>query len=490
MLPSKAFSERLRALVPLVTVVFCVSQPLLDMLIFFASKNDWSTLPTAILRFCQAGLIVGMGLILTRRKWVYALMGAAFGLYLAGHILACCRYGVIDLWLDLAEQLRILMLPSLTLGFVTLFKANDRGLQALGKGLLINLCLIVLSEILSVLTGTEPYTYTDKDRGIQGWFLWPNSQSAVISLLSPLVIVYTLRRWKGRLLPLGLVCLASFGILYLNATRLAYASLVGTGLGLGVLVWYLDRERRRQGALILFIGLAFLLLYPFSPMRETRQQMAENAGIKQSWIDEAVAQYGVPAGSDRTDDQDALRAAYRYDLQGLVDRFGLQTTAKAYDNTLQASRIFDKRFKRLTFCKLLMEQAPASSWVFGLEIGTTRQQTLLFDFYTRSWTPGVEIFEMEYDLYSVFYYCGIVGFCIVVGLVICVGLRALLTLLRHTRQRLNLEWLAFFMAYGICVIYGCFTISVVRQTNASVFFALSMAGLWTLTPNPRRNSAA
>ncbi|MBQ1823683.1 MAG: hypothetical protein II121_00880, partial [Fibrobacter sp.] len=67
----------------------------------------------------------------------------------------------------------------------------------------------------------------------------------------------------------------------------------------------------------------------------------------------AVAPYGVPADARRTDDPRALAAAYRYGLQGLVDRFGLETVREQYDDSLDQSEIFGSRKMKIVFNELL-----------------------------------------------------------------------------------------------------------------------------------------
>ena len=56
-----------------------------------------------------------------------------------------------------------------------------------------------------------------------------------------------------------------------------------------------------------------------------------------------------------------LSAAYRYNLQGMIDRFGLERVAKQYGFTLNAGKICDDRIMKKNFCFLLMEDMNAES---------------------------------------------------------------------------------------------------------------------------------
>ena len=96
-------------------------------------------------------------------------------------------------------------------------------------------------ELLATATGTDPHTYPNKSLGILGWFYFANSQSAILCMLTPIAMIYVLRRFSGPV-PFLIVSLLFMGMLFLFATRLSTLWLHPdwTGAGVCLLLWKSD----------------------------------------------------------------------------------------------------------------------------------------------------------------------------------------------------------------------------------------------------------
>ena len=164
----------------------------------------------------------------------------------------------------------------------------------------------------------------------------------------------------------------------------------------------------------------------------------------------------------------------------MVDRFGLERTAECYGYSIDQSKVFDRRFKQTQFCRLLMQDAPAANRLFGLPIDAMRCQTLLYDFHTDTWHPGTEIFDAERDIISIYYECGLVGLLLLAGFLLWFLLRALRVLFRG-KAAFTVDYAAFCAAFAFAAVYAANTISVLRRNNASIYFALVLAGIWRLS---------
>lgn len=429
-----------------------------------------------------------VGFLVTDRKRGYLILSAGLALYLGGHVLACLLApgGYLDWIEDLSDQARTLVLPITTVSVASILRANPRCMRALLNAMAANLAIILLVQLLSLVTGTDPYTYPTKETGVRGWFLWTSPQSAILSILSPLVIAWAAERegvWP--VLPASLV---SFGMLYLYGTRLGYLTIAGVGLGLAICVFPGGKRRHIQAGCILTASLLFLALYPLSPMARNRAAVEENEAIKAQRIRAAVlAADPTLEGAERTEEEEPLAAAYRYNLQGMIDRFGLERVAKQYGYTLNAGRICDDRLMKKNFCFLLTEELSAQSPLtrfFGAELERTRvRQTEVYDFLLDDWVLDTENYDPENDIFGVLTLNGIVGVLLLMGFLLWIGLRALWALWRDRRQ-LSVLFCAFFMAYGIAVLYAVGTASTLRRNNASVYFALVAAVLWQLARRP------
>lgn len=475
------FREKLTGWLPRFVLLFCLAQPILDVLTYWQETLGYSNIVTFLVRVLLISVLIWLGFLLSRKKWVYLLCVGVLALYLLGHLLACYQYGWIDVFADLKDQCRVLMLPLMTLSFVTLIRQNEACVKSVKLGFVVNMAVFIFVALLATVTGTDPHTYYDKHIGVLGWFLWGNSQSAILGMITPVIIVWTLRRFEGRQLPVILAAAACFAMLYFIGTRAAFGTLAAAGLLLSVCIFATDKTRRPAGAAILLIAGTFCALYPFSPTKANQDALRQRGEVKQERLYKAVEPYGIEPGTERTEDPEALAAAYRYWLQGMIDRFGLERVAKTYDYTLKQEKLSTRRDNMLRFCELLMEDAPPLSHVFGLEIGTMRQETTLYYYYKDAFLPGTEIFEPENDLHAVYYLCGAVGLGLTLAFLLAFGLRALRTLLLRFRSAFHPEYIAFCAAYGFCMLCVYSTSAVLRRVNTSVYLAMVLAVLWELS---------
>jgi hypothetical protein len=477
----EAAQRGLTARIPRLILCFCVLQPLLDILAFWKDALGIPALVLTILRFLTFAGLTGMGFLVSRRKRRYIYLAAFALLYLAGHSLAASRMGYLDPFEDLTDQLRVLMLFFTTAAMMSFLDRSERAFWAMESGLILALGIMAAAVGLSILTGTDPHTYLGKQTGVLGWFLWPNSQSAILSMLTPLSIAWCLKRFRGRVLPVAVVASGCFCLLFLLGTRLAFVCIPVLGGGMAVCIWLADRKAKGCALAVLLAAALFTALYPVSPMREALRKSAENSVVLQQRIDDAAQAQGAAPGAERTENLDALAAAYRYNLQGIVDRFGLERTARVYDFTLKRSEIFDDRRKKRVFNELLMEDAGALSRWFGLEVSRMSQQTELYDFYADEWEPGVEYFAAENDLHGVFYSGGWVLLAGTLGWMLWYGVRALLALIRRGKEVFNVFFAAHCGAYCVFFVFAYATNSVLRQTRNIFCVSAVLAGLWYLS---------
>lgn len=464
-------------LLPALTLLICILQPVLDVFGFWAEDLR---LPDAVLTVLRA--LGFLAFILTvfmvsRRKKRFVILAAAILIYLGCHFWAVSRPGLLNLYSDIKEQMRILMLLPLTLSFVCAFEENPRTFSALKRGLLTNLIIICAVMLISSLTGTDPHTYFSKNTGVLGWFLWPNGQCAILCVLSVIALTLVCRRWPGKLLPMLGACAVCFLALFLLGTRISFAAIPAIGAGLFVCLLVSDRRLLPTALTVLLVALAFTAMYPFSPTARSQKRSAENALIKQERINAAVAPYGVAADAKQTDNPDALAAAYRYGLQGLVDRFGLETVSEKYGGSLAETDIFDNRQKKIVFNELLMEEQGTPAKLFGIEVSRMRQRTQYYDFYPDNWVDMEEIYSVENDFHGIFFSGGLCLLLLICGLFLAFGLQALLVMIRRPKSVMQPEWIGFAGAFCFVILTSLLTSALLRQANGTVYVAAVLAGL-------------
>lgn len=465
------FRDGLTARLPRLLLILCLLQPMLDMLSFWQDTLGWGNTLTTVLRFAMLAAVVSIGFACSGRKGVYLVLGGVLAVLTAGHVAACLQWGYDAPWKDLANLLRIYQLPLMTVSLITMIEVNPGGMQALKRGFFWCLLICAAVEALSVLTGTNPYTYPDKEVGILGWFYFPNSQSAILAMLVPVAVTATLHKKY-----LGPITIVTGGVvLYCFATRLSYVALIGCFVVLALGVVVLRRQSgvawKRTAALLMAVAVAAAAGYSVSPMTKNAQMVAKNKVLKQLDIEEKVS-WNEAQAQEQGLEGEALAAArledaYETYLTGPTGRFGLERTAKWYGYSTDAGDIADVRREKLTFNQMLLEDNPGLSLWFGLE----REDLTYED----------ESYDAENDFHGIFYLCGITGLG---AMVIFLGyflVRMLAALRRDFCGTMTLDALGCGLAIGCGLLHAYCTAGVLRRPNASFYLAALLAMAYHMT---------
>jgi hypothetical protein len=468
-----ASRSRIASLILLLILV----QPLLDVLSFWLNARGIGNTVTLGLRL---GLLVGvllLGICLSDHKRIYLYTAGVLILYTAGHVVACIQIGYAQPFKDLTNQVRIFLLPLTAISFMTFLQELPDAWERVQRGFLGCLCMIGVICLLSRVTGTDPCTYPDKRIGVLGWFYFANSQSAILSMLVPVSIVYVARRW-GRFLPTAAVSILGLGLLFLLGTRLSYFALILTGLGLCVTLWVCHCGPRSGAVFLLVLTVLFGVLLPVSPMVKNQTLVAKNAVIKQEKIDTMVAQdteAGEQAGLTEEELQyESLRSAYETYLEGLVGNFGLQRTAAFYDYSDRASDICDVRRAKISYSEMLLEDSPILSYVFGMELGRWDYEDMSYD--------------VENDFHGIFFLCGGAGLFLLLCFLGYYVFQVLRGLGKAPKRVLSPEVVGLSISCIGCAAHIYATAGVLRRPNASFYLAVCLAAVWYLVRKPKKTS--
>ena len=479
---------------PLLVVIFCVIQPVLDVMGYWQVKLG---IPNTVTLLLRMGLLCGsvlLGFILSRRRWIYWVMAGVLGLFTIGHIISCLQAGYLNPVDDLMNQIRIFLLPLTALCFITFLQSNEKVYPALKRGLVIALAIIVLVQILSTVTGTDPHTYSAKGYGVLGWFMWTNTQSAVLCILAPIAIAWSLNRWQSKVIPVLCVTLVSLGSLYFLAPRLSYAGLVAAGVGMAVSLVIADRKRMKQAVAILLCAVLFVALYPVSATYKNQTVISQDDAGKQSEVNrilESSKLNGIHQGESEEEEElseeeqgellSVMEEIYAPYLKGVINKFGIERVAEAYNYSVNIDEIGGNRLKKVTFCKLLLEDSPKSAWLFGMELDRMQSEIDVYDWSAGKWTKGMENFDVENDLHGIFFLCGGVGLVLMILFLAYFGVRAVWALIRDFKSYFTIDFAALAIGYCCALVHIYCTASLLRRNNGSVYLALLLAMAGYLT---------
>lgn len=505
---SKPILERMRGKLPLLVFVLCVIQPVLDIAGYWQQHLGVSNTVTMALRMLLLGGTLLLGFLFSDRKRYYFLTAAVLAALTAGHIFACTRSanGYLEPVTDLINLVRIYFLPLMTICFITFLRQNDKVFPAMIRGMVVDVLIIAGVQLVSTLTGTDPHTYSVDKTGILGWFLWTNSQSAILAMSVPVTLCWALRRWKDKIIPLALLTAVAEATLYVLAPRLAYASMAAAGLGIAVCLLIIDRKRWRQALAVALVTCLFVAAYPLSPTykrlnaNESRAEQTvkqiQDLDIKIEIITEPATvptavngETPEPAAPSKPqvkiDEKNAKKLEKLYRSQDIlwsaVERFGREKVFEAYNYSLDPTVLGNTRVMKIKFCELLMEESGTASHLFGLNL-----KEMTFQRLDKDGLPTTDNYDVENDLHGIYFLTGAVGLGLMIVFLLSFGIRALIAVIRKPKQYFTLPMCAFAISYGLALIHAYYTASVLRRNNASIYLALILAGLWYLSRKRER----
>lgn len=450
--------------------VLCVAQPLLDVLSYWMNTLGYGTTLTLALRMGLLAITLGFGFVLSARKRYYWLLALVLVLLAAGHVYACVKasgicggeYSLGAAVIDLTNFARVAQLPIFTLAFITFLRVSgEKGYRAIEYAMVVNLVVILLVEILSAFTCTNPYTYPNKSIGLLGWFYFANSQSAILSMLIPMVLCTAMK--TGRFWKTFLAAVVGCAMLWLFATRLTYLAIFIMLFGT-ILVWAVNRKLEKK-TLILLLACAILCgaTYPISPMMKNRRLLAANEQKKQEEIDQLVAKGKAEFGED---DEQYLTYAYGKYLGPLVNKYGFENVVKIYHASTRMEQVANLRVKKLNYCRLMLQELPETSRWFGLNYNDMEYHG--------------EIYDVENDFHGLLYLYGYAG-------LICYGLffayfalLIILALFKDFKRYFTPDAGACGIALCSGLLHAYATSGVLRRPNATVYLSLILAMIWFL----------
>lgn len=457
------------AYLPLFMLILFIIQPVMDVLSFWLTECGVSNTVSLLLRFFVLFGTGALGFALSKHKKIYLLFGGIVLIFAVLHGWACLSAGY-EGWqnpiYDLTNYIRVVQIPLFTMCFITFLReTGEEGYQTIERGFVINFGLIVLVELLSTVTGTDPHTYANKQIGVLGWFYFANSQSAILSAMVPVILMKALR---GKKLSVFVASTAiCFAVLYAFATRLSYLAIFVCAIGL-ILVMLLSRKVDKRAVAVLLIGAIVCGVgFPLSPMYKNQAAHQKIVQQKQLQADTMIEeQEKLHHTTVEKSPEICLLPVYEEHLGGLVDRFGASRVMQAYDYTSDAERLSGWREMKLIYCRFLMEDAGKPAILFGLDLSDM------------TWND--ENYDVENDLHGIYYLYGMVGLALFVVFLLYFAALILRALLQDFKKYMTGEAGAFGVSLCLLLLHVYCTAGVLRRPNASFYLSVVLAVIYYL----------
>lgn len=472
-----SFRNKLASKLPQIVFALFVLQPTMDVLSFWMGKWGMSNALTLALRMGVLAATMLLGFYMSDSKRTYYATAGVLGLLAIGHIVACVQAGYGSPFSDLTNFVRVAQMPITAICLITMIRQNEDCYKSMRYGVLANMMIILLVEVLASITGTEPHSYPD-GKGIVGWFYFPNSQSAILSMLPTVAVVLVMQRKGMKSISFWATFLGGMSMLFLLGTRLAMAGMVAVGMGLAVSILIIDYTQWKKALVFAAVTVAFVAAIGSSPMVVHQEVYESIQTDRQEIIDEQVGESKLPTIDiedengeliirDKQQLQEVLAPIYEKYAPEFVEIFGLEKTMEIYDYTYSVRELTGYRNKKIQFAKLLMDDSPVSARFFGVELG-------------RFQIGNGITYDVENDFHGIYFLYGGVGLA---AMIVFLGYFIWLivwALCKNWKQYFTLEAAGWGVSLVMALLHAYFTAGILRRPNASFYLSVVLAAVYYL----------
>lgn len=459
-----AYNRKIKRYLPQIIFLLFAIQPIMDVFSYWLETLGGGNTVSLLIRFIVLFAAVTLGFCLTKHRKTYIILGIVVVVMAVLHCGVCIAGGYDNPLYDLTNYIRVIQIPLLSFCFITFLReTGERGYRVMERGFIANFAIIFVVEAASAITGTNPFTYPNKAIGLIGWFSTTNSQSAILSAVTPVLLMQAIRKKNIRWLIVGTI--VSFGILYLFATRLSYLAIFACTAGL-IIVMRISRTWNKRAAAVLLAGAVVCgVSYPVSPMYRNQGARDDVAVEKQ-----LEANFTITQMEDRyhiTVEQFpaiCLLPVYNEYLGGMIERFGVGRVMEAYGYSSNVQDLKDQRRMKILYCKFLMQDMGTAARLFGLEL-----QDIV-------WKN--ETYDVENDFHGIYFLYGIVGLILFVLFLLYFIWLIIWALATGFSKYMTLEAGAFGIALCMLLIHAYFTAGVLRRPNASFYLSVVLAVIY------------
>lgn len=485
---TKGFLERI---LPGFVFALLLAQPVLDVISYWANKWEFTSV-TTLARFAMFAAVMLYAFIISDKKRYYIIAGVLISAYWMLHVVGCLKSagGYASPFSDLSNFLRTIQMPLVTVAFITCFKKSDEVPVYVQRAFLINLVVMLHVTALSYMTASQIYTYGIFQKGLMGWVVSQNAQSAILAAITPLILLYAYK--KRNIMWFYGVAVVTFANLFFVGTRVDYFTIPIVAAAM-IIMMLISREKK-AGYYIVMAALAMLCLicYKYSIVNDNIENHSYAISVKQDeFVDEiqndAPQAKPLPKNID-WDTYYSLDVKTRksiYDLYkrytgAMVGRFGFERVFEKYNYSLDVSELTAQRQQKRYFAEMVWEDSSNFERLFGYEYS---ELISTFEVADRNGTVRnvTQVFDLENDFPAVFFYSGYIGFAAFAVFIAYFALLMAVAVITRFKKIMTVEsgmvGVSFFLMMGTAGFAGY----VFRRPNSSIFLSVILAYIYYLT---------
>lgn len=424
-----------------------VTQPILDIIAYFTFNDSLTIISFAVRSFYLIFAVI-YTFIKSENKKRYILVMLPFALFSLVHIANSYRTSRLELFDDIRYIISVMQFPILTIAFIDYLKYHKEEYITIEKGISVSYIIIFISVLLSVITNSYNTTYSDY--GITGWFSSANTQSMILTVISPLFLYFCSKK-SDLTYYLGLVMF--FFLLFFNGTRACYYTLI---LGLIVLIYTLyskkkDNYKKLIATVIVFVFC--LALYNFSFTSDRKQDVDNNTNSR----DEEIVELINRGNLTREETIYILKTSYLF--EEAIQDLGEDKVYEVMKDKITAYNLGDNRLLKRVYGKIIFEDSDIYTKLVGINYKVISD-------YGRN---------LENDFTAIFYYYGYIGFALYCMFILYFAYLGIKVLITKPIKLVSPRFIVLTFTILLSLVGGQFSGALLRKTNANIYLSLLFA---------------
>ena len=425
-----------------------ITQPILDIIAFSAESLQFQNF-TSIIRIIYLLFIPIYTFFNIKDKKKMFLCLLPFGIYIFAHLLNTFILDPNHIFYDIKYIVLVFQMPLITISLCFFLKEHNNYLIHVKKGFYVSLLIIFVSVILSIVTNSYEYTY--EGYGLTGWFTSANTQSVIISIISPLSLLYFYKRSDKMYL---LILMVIFLLLYFNGTRSCYYSLVITLIMFVYIHFIKSKSNIKLFAtlLILFVSVFF---YNFSFTSERHEDVESNTAENEKIVSVQDSEYA----NEYTKEEviSILKECYLYEM--MIEDFGEEKVYNEMKDKITPYNLSDNRLVKRIYAKIIFKDSNTITKFLGFGHYEIAKYSM----------------DIENDLTAIFYYYGYIGFALYIVFILGFAIYALVLLIKDKYMIFSSKFIVLSLTIVLALGVAEYSGALLRKPNANIYFALLLA---------------
>ena len=434
-------------------LIVLILQPVIDIAAYFTYQKQ--TMLTLVLRSLISFFIVLYTFVKSNNKKKYILYMLPICIFVLFHLLNSYRIGIIDAFKEVRYIVSVFNMPILTIALIDYIKNRKEYINQIKWGILINLFIIFISVVISIITNTYNSTY--EFIGITGWFYSPNTQSMVLTALSPLFMYYISKNNDNFIYVIAHLIL--FFLLFLNGTKACFFTLIVTYLVM-LFVCIFDKETvyRKIRIIITSIFIAAVILFiDNSAMMMRKKDVLNNDNRIKNSIKNEYANIDLKTLPKET----VINILNDFEYWSeLIDYFGEDIIYDKMYNHLHIEEFSNNRLRKKIYGEILFEKSDFLTKLVGIEYSSY---------------SSYPVVDMENDLTAIFYYYGYIGFALYAIYIMYFIYLIFKTFLKDKKVIFDGEFIFLAVTLFMLLFGSEYSGALLRKPNANIYMSVLLA---------------